>query len=271
MNRYLAGTSVKISIPLTDRFGNAVPAASPTYQVIDQDGTVKVASTAVTAVNNAVEVTVPASANSVTNATAPRELRKVVVTCDDGVTVSGAFVVERDDPLLVGINSFQTLEQAEMTSMELAVGDGWDLAEDGDKIRAMADAWNRITTLSFDLLNINRPQDSVSYVAEGAVNTGARVGLFNLRGNIRDLTPEQFLSLPPIFLKALRQAQVMDSTDTLDPDPVRKKRMSGLILDTIGETKQMFTSARPIDSACSPKAMKILSRFLTNTITTGRA
>lgn len=278
MERYLAGTSVKATISLTDRFGNKIEAVSVEYEVLDQTGATKVERTPVTGFDPTEDsfiVTVPASANSVTGTSVPREMRRVTAYLKQAdnseIPQSVVYAVERDDPLIVGINSFQTLDGAEMTSMDIAVPDDWDMADEKDKIRALIDARNRICTLSFDLSVLNRQMNDVSFIPEGVSLTGTRMSLWSIKGNLSELTIEQFNNLPPIFLRALREAQVMDAVETLAPDKVAKKRMQGLILDTIGETKQMFTSARPVESAASKGAMKILSRFLTSTITLGRA
>ena len=57
-------------------------------------------------------------------------------------------------------------------------------------------------------------------------------------------------------------AQVADAAATLTPDPVEEKRAKGLILDTIGETKQMFRSGRPVNSPVCKKAMDYLRDFV---------
>ena len=56
--------------------------------------------------------------------------------------------------------------------------------------------------------------------------------------------------------------QVADAAATLSPYTVEQKRAKGLILDTIGETKQMFSSGRPVNSPVCKKAMDYLRDFV---------
>lgn len=275
MEKYLAGTPTTIIIPLADRYGNPVAATAVECEIVDGNGAVKVARAPLTmnAGDTQVEVTVPADANGIADAT-PRELRTVKLYCTvngGSVTLSKSYVVEADALLIVGVNSFQTLEQAEMLAMGMMGLGDWDLMDDEEKVRAMIDSRIRICRLSFDLLDLTRPQENVQYVPEGLHYRGTRIGSWNLRGELDELNAEQFNLLPQKFKTALCYAQLQDAADTLSPDPVTQKRAKGLILDTIGETKQMFSSARPVTSPVSRAAMAYLSEFVTTVMTTGRA
>ena len=239
MDKFLAGAPVTLTIPLQDRLGNTVAALGVEFEVLDRAGAVKQARQAVTASGDSVNVTVTATtlADDV-----PRDLRTVKLYCTvpgGEVTISKSFVLEADAILIVGVNSFQTLDEAEMTAMDIFDMGDWDVMDDDDKIRALIDARTRICAMSFNLLDIHRPQDDVG-----------------------DLTVEQYNLLPEKFKKALRLAQVADAAATLTPDPVEEKRAKGLILDTIGETKQMFRSGRPVNSPVCKKAMDYLREFV---------
>ena len=242
MDKFLAGAPVSLTIPLQDRLGNQVAALGVEFEVLDRAGAVKQARQAVTVSGDSVVATVTSAANELADGV-PRDLRTVKLYCQiDGgeQTISRSYAVEAEAILMVGVNSFQTLEEAEMTAMDIFdVGD-WDVMDDDDKIRALIDARTRICGMTFNQLG--------------------------------DLTIEQYNLLPEKFKKALRLAQVADAAATLTPDPVEEKRAKGLILDTIGETKQMFRSGRPVNSPVCKKAMDYLRDFVVtgSTLKTGR-
>lgn len=246
MDKFLASTSVTLEISLQDRLGNAVTPTAVEFEVLDRTGAVKQTRQAATYVagGTTVPVTVTAAANNLDDRV-PRDLRTVKLYCTTVggvVSISKSYVVEADSLLITGVNSFQTLEEAELTAMDIMEMGDWDLMDDDDKCRAMIDSRDRIVTMTFSMLEL------------------------------ADLTVEQFEALPEEFKVALRKAQVADAADTLTPDPVASRRASGLILDTIGETKQMFTSSRPIDTPISKRAMNYLSKFIASSVMkTGRA
>ena len=240
MNKFLAGAPVTLTIPLQDRLGNTVAALGVEFEVLDRAGAVKQARQAVTVSGNSVEVTVTSAANELADGV-PRDLRTVKLYCkiDGGEqTISRSYAVEAEAILIVGVNSFQTLEEAELTAMDIFDMGDWDVMDDDDKIRALIDARTRICGIS------KGPSP------------------WNVKDQLGDLTVEQYNLLPEKFKKALRLAQVADAAATLTPDPVEEKRAKGLILDTIGETKQMFRSGRPVNSPVCKKAMDYLRDFV---------
>lgn len=264
MDKFLAGAPVTLTIPLTDRLGNPVAATVVEFDVRDRTGAVKQERQAATVSGASVEVTVMKDTNELADNVA-RDLRTVKLYCQiEGgeVTLSNSYVIEADALLIVGVNSFQTLEEAELTAMDIFdVGD-WDVMDDDDKTRALLDARTRICGMTFNLLDMYRPQDNVSYVPEGVIGVSKGVSPWNIKNQLGDLTVEQYNMLPEKFKTALRLAQVADAAATLSPDPVEQKRAKGLILDTIGETKQMFSSGRPVSSPVAKKAMDYLREFV---------
>ncbi|HCJ9817248.1 TPA: hypothetical protein NWA32_004170 [Escherichia coli] len=264
MDKFLAGAPVTLTIPLQDRLGNTVAALGVEFEVLDRAGAVKQARQAVTVSGNSVEVTVTSATNELADGV-PRDLRTVKLYCQiDGgeQTISRSYAVEAEAILIVGVNSFQTLEEAELTAMDIFDMGDWDVMDDDDKIRALIDARTRICGMTFNLLDLYRPQDNVSYVPEGVIGISKGVSPWNIKNQLGDITIEQYNLLPEKFKQALRLAQVADAAATLSPDPVEQKRAKGLILDTIGETKQMFSSGRPVSSPVAKKAMDYLRDFV---------
>lgn len=264
MDKFLAGAPVTLTIPLQDRLGNPVAATAVEFEVLDKNGVVKQARQAATVSGESAEVTVDAATNQLAD-TMARDLRTVKLYCQitgGESTISKSYVIEADALLIVGVNSFQTLEEAEMTAMDIFDMGDWDVMDDDDKTRALIDSRTRICGMSFNLLDMYRPQDNVSYVPEGVIGISKGISPWNIKNQLADLTIEQYTLLPEKFKKALRLAQVADAAATLSPDPVEQKRAKGLILDTIGETKQMFSSGRPVTSPVAKKAMDYLRDFV---------
>lgn len=280
MDVYFPGTSVNVVIPLVNRSGAVMDVTSIQYHVVDEAGTEIVGMTALAdfaAGSASATIVVPATANAIA-ATSIRGLRKVELFCVTSVgtvTLYSAYVLEQNDPLIVGVNSFQNYSQAQMTALDLPIMNGWIAATDRDRIAAMIDARAKICQLSFTLLNsnLNFGQDSLNFVPEGAYQTPyATAGrLFIFNGNLALLTADQYSKLPERFKAALRLAQVAECDSILDGDTVSKRREEGLMLESIGESRQMFRSTKPLDLPISKRALGYISQFVTFSKKIGRA
>lgn len=275
MKRYLSGSETTIEIELVDRFGNEIHPLSINYVVRDQDGAIKVdlAPVMYDGSSRTVTVTVDGAANT-TQTNSPNELRVISLQCTtaNGRSIaSEKYIVEQDQPLVIGINSFVTLDQAEIFALGMP-GIEWDMSTDDEKVAALMQSKERVGRLSFSLLDFVRDQDMIAYVPETPTYTGTRVGsIFNINGSMAFMNPEQYNALPKLFREAVARAQVADAADTLNPDRVTELRRKGVISDTIGQTKQVLTSLRPANSPVSSKAMGYVSRFVNTSLKIGRA
>ena len=287
MDVYLAGTAVTLLVPLQDRSGNKLDVASIDYRVVAQDGTEVVARTALSgfAPGDAdAAIVIPAGVNQIAAVPATinssqidqfssREARTVELFLTDSngnsLMVAKSYALESSDPLIVGLNSFQTFSQADLTSLDIPNLDAWDSASEHDKIAALIDARSRICQLNFWLLNsnVNWGQDNMNYVPEGSYQTpyasGSKSRMFIFNGNLSLLTPAQFSKLPARFLLALRKAQVTEANEIMGGNPVDERRREGLMLESIGEVKQMFRPSKPLDLPVSKRTLKYLSHFVT--------
>lgn len=289
MEIYLAGTAVALTVPLQDRSGNALDVASVEYRITKQDGSEVLARVALADFAGGAEavVPVPAELNVVAaidpakitaatiDATNVREIRTVelfaINAAGNTVVISKSYALEPADTLIVGLNSFQSYAQAELTALDIPGLDGWSGATEQDKVAAMVEARLRINQLRFNLLNsnVNWGQDNLNYVPEGAYPTPyARMFMFN--GNLSLITPSNFVKLPPRFRAALARAQVTEANAILGGDPVDVRRQEGLMLESIGEVKQMFRPSKPIDMPICKRALKYLSPFVSFSQRIGR-
>ncbi len=293
---YLAGLPITINIPIVSaQTGKTAFAQTVSYRVVNQDDVELVPLTAVsTFTPGSATATVQTDATVNTMAVIPadsaitnnmigefstRESRTIELHCaaQDGnvFVIRSTYGLEGTDPLHVGLNSFQTLPQAELTSMDIVGTAAWDAASDTDKIAAMIESWNRVCQLNFWLLNsnVNWGQDNLNYIPEGVyqspyVSNGNQMFIFN--GNLALLTPTQYANLPYRFKNCLKYAQVAESDFLLGGDQTQLLRQGGVILETIGESKQMFRTTKALELPVSKRALKYLSQFVTFSKRIGR-
>lgn len=290
MEVFLAGTAVTLVVPLSDRSGNPITATAVEYRVVKHDGTEALARTVLAGFTGpATEATV--ATDAVINTTAAvdptaitfaqldsvsvRESRTVelFVTTDSGNTIllTRSYGLEPADSLIAGVNSFQSYAQAEMGSLDIPGMTGWAASSELERTAALIEARWRIVQLRFALLNsnMNFGQDNLGYVPEGSFPT-PYTGMFMFNGNLAVLTPRQFVALPPRFLAALRKAQVAQANALLTADPISAKRAEGLILESIGEVRQMYRQGKPLDLPVCKEALRYLSPFVSFSKILGR-
>lgn len=291
MDIFLAGTAVTLAVQLQDRNGNELAAQSVEYRIAKQDGTEVLAKTALAgfvAGSTTATIAVPAGLNSIAaidpmtitpaqiDSFSPREVRTVELFLNvDGntIVVLTSYALEPADTLIPGLNSFQSFAQAELSAMEVSGLEAWSGASEHDKINALIDARVSICRLRFNLLgtNINWGQDNLNYVPEGTYPTPyAGAGMFMFNGNLALMTPAQFAKLPPRFVAALRKAQVAEADFLLGGDPLDERRRSGLMLESIGEVRQMYRPGKPVEMPVSKRALKYVSPFISFSKRIGR-
>ena len=289
MNIYLAGTAVVLTVDLQDRNGNAIEGSSVEYRIVDQDGNEILARGPLDSFGSGSEavVEIPASLNAVATidpATITanqidtyfvRESRTVelYVLDDAGNTalITASYALEPSETLITGLNSFQSFPQAQLTAFDLPGLDGWSAANEKDKIAALIEARLHICQLRFNIINsnVNWGQDNMNYVPEGAYPT-PYAGMFMFNGNLALITPSNFINLPARFKTALRRAQVAEADSILGGDPVDVRRKEGLILESIGEVKQMFRGGKPLELPVSKRALRYVSPFISFSQRIGR-
>lgn len=289
MDIFLAGTPVALTVALQDRNGNALEVASIEYRIVKQDGSEVVARAPLASFGGGSEavIEVPAEINAVAEinpaaVTAAqidsffvRESRTVELFCTDGigntVLLNKTYALEPAETLIAGLNSFQSFSQAELVAMDIPQLAGWNSSGEKDKIAALIEARLQICQLRFNIINsnVNWGQDNLNYVPEGAYPT-PYAGMFMFNGNLALITPSNFAHLPPRFKLALCRAQVAQADAVLGGDPVDVRRKEGLILESIGEVKQMFRGGKPLDLPVSRRALKYLSPFVSFSQRIGR-
>jgi len=268
MDVFLAGTNVTLVVPLTDRNGNPLTVSAIEYRVIDQDGAEVLPRASLTGFASgdaSASVAVPAEKNTLAEGVL-RAMRTVELYCTvagNQMMLHGHYVIETANVLVAGVNSFQNYAQAEFTALSIPGIPGWTTAPEADRIVALIEARRRILKLSFTALADTRDQSSLFYVAEGSYKTSVPGGIMGLAGDMEELSEAQFNALPPRFLEALRLAQVAEADAILNGDPIEQRRQKGLILDAIGESRQMFRDGKPLELPVSKRALGYLAKYTT--------
>lgn len=302
MNVYLAGSPVTLTVPLKDRSGNTLVASAISYRVVDQTGEEALPYTALTSfASGAPEavIEIPGAVNvlaamswqelaemtwldmstrrwlDMASLNAAREAR----TVEMALTVSGnvvllthSYILEPADVLVPGLNSFQTLVEAEITALDVTGLDGWLSATDRDKIAALIDARAKIMQLRFSLSDdfARFGQDSLFYVRNGGAMTAGTQWFLPEGSGLENLTLAQFKALPARFLTALYKAQVAEADGLLGGDPVDVRRQEGLLRETIGEVTQVYRDGHPVNLTVSRRALRYLAPFVSLARRVGR-
>ena len=180
------------------------------------------------------------------------------------------------DPLVVGVNSFMTYRQAQRLAMDMSKLSNWDLMPQSQRISALMEAKAHICRLNFNFGTVQLDMSKQDYVVQAAgkprsVKVGDIFGVYGDSVKLEDLEPEDFEKLPQKFKDALMKAQLADADDVLTVDSIADRRRQGLILETIGEVKQMFSSVLPAQTAVSSRAMSYLARYLSTGKKLGRS
>lgn len=260
---YLAGYDVTLNIDLFDDAGNAIVANSVLYKVSNQLGEVIIPNTSLTGLvagDVSISITIPAADNflPVTNdVSSLRSLRfvEIYITTPVGLVKKEVdYIIESDNVLALGINSFQSYPSALYVAGTIDNIDAFYSASKADKIIALIRARQIIGRLSFrygfdNFDNVNRSIHS---------------------REITLATQVQFEAYPKDFKDALARAQVIQANDLLGGDEEDELRSSGLTSVQVGEAKQTFRQSKPIETIVSRRTMKELSKFINYTLRVSR-
>lgn len=180
------------------------------------------------------------------------------LTLDDGniYPYDIAYALVPRERLVVGLNSFQTLRQAYLSAMSVPNTTVWNTATEDDRIAAMIEARLRICSLRFRDVTVGQ-----SYLGES-----------KSIGDLGRLPPREFSALTARFRKALCLAQIAEAEEILGGgDQSSLNRRNGLVSQTIGETQEIYRSAKPVDMQVSKTALRYLSPFISLSQQIGRA
>lgn len=252
MLRYANESAVTVTLDSADKAGNPINAATAEYRVVDETGADVVARVAVpgfTAGDTSVTINVTSLQNTLA-AGSNRALRKVYVylTAADGTSVVNetAFIIETQDYLQRGSNSFQTYEEAIFKSLDIPNLDSWDAASDQERKAALVAAYHQMVRLTF--------VDDDGYDIY----------------DIADYTSVELDAMTTGLYEALKRAQIVEADELMSGDGVADLRRDGLMASSIGEVSQMFRPGKPILLPISRRALRYLAGYVSYAIKTTR-
>lgn len=252
LTTYLSGSEVVATITFTGEDGTELTANSAQYRVLDQNGQVIVALTAVpdfVAGSSDAAITVLAADNTLSETTVlltgetvvnTRELRLIeVYAVTDAGTVSfeHAYIVEANNVLVEGVNSFQGYSSTLFRANNINKLEAWDAANKQQRVNALIRARENISRLRF--------KDAI---------------------NLTELTSTEFVNLDAFFKDALSNAQVIEADSLLANDEAAGLIESGVMSMSVGEAKQFFRPTRPVSGHVCSRALRELSAWVVTTV-----
>lgn len=252
MKVYDAGESFAVKVPIEEV---GIP-QDGSYRIVDHAGVVVVPESELEVFGDDthVEIDIPTTATTL----AEGERRKMLTVelevqgeNQERFKFTESIVIQKSSQLEVPTDSFMTVNEAVMVSMDIYGLDNWEAAETEDRRRALIEATHRLKQLRYKLFT-DEPFDHVEFEAIADI----------IPYGFEDMTKAQFDDLPPRFLRDVKLALVVEANEVLGVESAQEKRRSGVLSDTVGETSQMFRSGRPMDTIIGNRAMSHVKRWV---------
>lgn len=253
---YVAGTDLAFQVDLINASGQTIPAVTVQYRVLDELGVVRADWQAVVgyAPGQPASVTVLAAVNAldVNQTKAGREIELLCTQTDGSKQIASKFyVIEAATGYLVrGVNTLVTVSGAELLATNIPKLGNWSKANRMEKTTALIEAYRRLGKLRFSEL------DNYWYDRSGPFRRLSATSLV-------DLTPNEVLNLDPKALAALALGQVSEADFVLSVDSTESRRQDGLILETIGEVKQMYRNTKPVELPVCKRTLGYVGAYMT--------
>jgi hypothetical protein len=260
---YLAGHPLELTVDLLDAVGNPLPVESIEWRLNTASGIPVLSLAPITDYVSGtpaatVAIAAPANALAVGEVRAAREVElECTLQSGEVVLISRVYVIESNETLQPGVNSYQTLTQAELVSLDYSQLLGWTAADNRAKRAALVEAKQRIERLRFRSYRNDAQNMLTDWV-------DAPRDLFLL-------TATEFNLLDLRFRQALCRAQVLEADSILDTESDDAKRERGTILEQVGEVKRQWRDSTPVKSKVCLAARQALSRWIDNSVRLARA
>lgn len=233
MKVYPESYIVSVDVALVDLNGGPVTPTAISAKLYDGDDQL-VSDLGVVAFSpgdTSVTVQVPAEDNELADGVvqAARILRVDVVTAAGTLHKSTSYIVAGQVRLQVMVNSFQTLENAELLARDMVGGSGWGQGTDDQKAAALIEAFNRLTRIPMRYWTTVNDHQCERFISAA---------------DWREMTADAFLELPSGLRNALRAAQLQEADTLLADDPIARKHKDGVISETIGDSSMMLRGGK---------------------------
>lgn len=182
---------------------------------------------------------------------AARILRVELKTAAGSVRRAHSYIIEGEVRLALMVNSFMTLEAAEILVRDLPHTTGWNGATTDQRYAALVEAFNRLTRISMKFPN-PLPAGQVRHPDDETVI---------LRSDWSEIDEATFLAMPAPFRKALRMAQIVEANELLEGDTIASKHRAGIISETVGESSMMLRTSK-LELSVSSSALRHLTGYI---------
>lgn len=180
---------------------------------------------------------------------AARRLNVTMTTAAGPVHKTFAYAIEAEQSLIVMNNTFQSYEAATLLAMENVNTIGWQAADETRQRAALSAAYRRLT---------NIPMRYAFRDIDGVMSTDET---YIARDEWALISADAFASFPTHFKRALRHAQFIEANELLQGDIVGQKHRSGIISESIGESKVTLRAGK-IDYGIGSLTMAALVGYI---------
>lgn len=254
MQRYLSEQAIDFSVPLVNGLGEAVAATKVNWQLFDEKETV-VASGEVTPSDGDTEsaISIDSTNCTITNgeSTEVRALSVTVVWAEGSFTNTEYFVLEKSQTVIPGINSFVTYLESLRLMPEFPQFTAFNYMDEQSRKSALIAAYRNIGLIEFSEDSLVDADNCKLLDSDGQPITCTL-----------DLSPDLFSTLHPTIKRNLMLAQMVEAEFVLGGDGVEKLRTQGVMSYSVGEVKQFFRTAKPLELAVSKHALRYIGGYV---------
>lgn len=270
MNVIQPSTDYVASVSLVDENGADLSPSAVTVTVMDENDNVLINNAAADSFDtNSATFTVDKAYNGLTTEVRGGRLIKwTAVTSSGSKEFIEIYLVKKSQTITLYKNSFMTLTGANMLADSMTDVSGFFSAlDDVEKMNALEEAFTRITSLSYLDKNYDSASQSIITWWDDDPSGGALI----TRNYFLVLDEDKWNALSEDFRVALKKAQIAEASEILSDDPLARRRTSGLLSETIGESSMMFKTMRPLYSGLSKRSMSYLGKYLNVDVSIARA
>lgn len=256
--RYLSSNVVTVRIDLGE-----FHAERATYNISDQSNKLILPETDIAIFYDDVfiEIEVPNILNNL-EAGEHKGMRTVMLTCYDECNhqyiLYQSYMLLSANDLIVPNESLMSAREAQFLAFDTPNVLAYEEANDLHQRRALIEASRRVNSLNINLteLTLNAAFSDFNWSIE--------------KQRLKDLSNDQFYSLPDYFLDDLKMAVLLEADDILGGSPVEEARREGILSESVGESTNMYQVGRPAQTRIGSRAYRILARYVYRVYEIGR-
>lgn len=295
MKIYPENYNVTVKVLFTDFNGQSVTPTEVRAALYDEEDreVVDFGSLPFDAEDGSKDIVIPAAFNVLGDGQTEgaRILRVELVTENGTIRRSHSYILQGEFRLVIMTNTFMSLEAAEILARDMPDLMGWAGADEETKQASLINAFNKLTRIPMKF--VNDPQKMQERNERwGYGNWGHTMPPYHhpyhwtkdITGQVGPVetiipaaawphvTADEFHDFPAHFRKALRSAQLVEASETLDSEKetVKRKHQQGVISETIGESSVMLRGGQ-ITTGVSRRALEYLTGHIAYSFSVSRA